>query len=311
MITPYPLRKLIEKIEFVPQAIVSEDVTSLVRRTGLEIEEGQDDFDRFVGGGAWLEKFEIFFALMHYKGHPKGKTTIYLPIDILYIDEIREIIAQISLELGLEDKIEWQRDQVTSNDALPIWFTEQEIELKVNDFRSKLGLSKDEVFNIVELLQSSVPRIIDDFVLQIATLGDLDVTSAYTVHNPPRIVVREDVYNLAKQDHPLNRSILAHELGHVVLHGLSHRAFRSSSIYHPKFARRLIRLEEQAHRFGAFFLMPRFLVDRYQNPAALALACKVSLREAQFRLSKVESRQQAERVTREFLKLMTRFKHPE
>ena|SRR5258708_16591511 len=108
MIKPAALHKLIREYEFVPQAIIEEPVLELARRFGSEVEKGHDDFDEYLGAAAWLDGTP--FAVMHYKGHPKNTSTIYLPFEINDVNDITEIVSRIASELKLAEKsISWQR----------------------------------------------------------------------------------------------------------------------------------------------------------------------------------------------------------
>ena len=108
MIRPEPLHNMINKTEFVPQAVIAETVYELAKRFGSEVEEGEDDFDKYEGAAAWLDGFA--FAVMHYRGHPKNTSTIYLPFEIHDVEKITLIISRIILELKVSpDLITWQR----------------------------------------------------------------------------------------------------------------------------------------------------------------------------------------------------------
>jgi hypothetical protein len=107
MIKSLPLNKLLQEIDFVPQAIVAANVFDLAKRYGGEIEKGSDDFDSYEGSGAQIDGTP--FAIMHYRGHPQRTSTIYLPFDIQDVKKITEIIFHIASELRFVDKIQWQR----------------------------------------------------------------------------------------------------------------------------------------------------------------------------------------------------------
>lgn len=108
MIRPAPFHNVLNKTEFVPQAIIAETVYDFAKRLGSEVEAGQDDFDKYEGAAAWLDDFP--FTVMHYRGHPKDTSTIYLPFDIHDVQRVTEIIARIVSELKLPPKlVTWQR----------------------------------------------------------------------------------------------------------------------------------------------------------------------------------------------------------
>lgn len=109
MINPTKLDSLFETAEFVPQAIIGQPITTIVRRLDVDFERGYDDLDSYEGIGLMLNN-ELPFALMHYKGHPEDTFTIYLADQIRDVDQITHIIGDIVTELGVsEDQIIWQR----------------------------------------------------------------------------------------------------------------------------------------------------------------------------------------------------------
>jgi hypothetical protein len=107
MIKPAPLNELIRDYEFVPQAMIDEPIANLVKRSGLKTEEGLDGFDNYVGVAGWLD--EIPFTVMHYSGHPKNTSTLYLPFEIKDVAKITGIISRLALELKFDQSISWQR----------------------------------------------------------------------------------------------------------------------------------------------------------------------------------------------------------
>jgi hypothetical protein len=109
MIAQLPLHELLQKAEVVPQAIIAETIDVLAERLGFKVEKGDDDFDEYEGCGSFLAQANCSFALMHYKGHPPGTTTLYLPFEIEDVDQITAIVAQIATELDVHSKLLWQR----------------------------------------------------------------------------------------------------------------------------------------------------------------------------------------------------------
>jgi hypothetical protein len=108
MIKPVPLHTMIDQYEFVPQAIIAETVDELAKRFGSGVEKGHDNLDEYQGAAAWLD--ELPFTVMHYRGHPKDTSTIYLPLDIVDVGNITDIVSRIASELELSsNSIIWQR----------------------------------------------------------------------------------------------------------------------------------------------------------------------------------------------------------
>lgn len=108
MIRPAELHSLLATQEFVPQAIVATDVNYFAARFGAEIVKDSDDLDDFVGVAYLLDSLP--FTVMHYRGHPAGTATIYLPQGIGDSNRITDIIRQITSAFKLPDKcVTWQR----------------------------------------------------------------------------------------------------------------------------------------------------------------------------------------------------------
>jgi Zn-dependent peptidase ImmA (M78 family) len=196
-------------------------------------------------------------------------------------------------------------------DASTTRLTDSDIEERAENFRLMLGLSPDERFNIVDILSSKVSQVVDAFRLEIAAADVPQDVEAFTAFNPPRIVVRQDVHDLARADNPRYRLTLAHELGHLVLH--SDGIFPRSEM--PDQRQKSIPAKEstegQAFRFGACLLMPRVLIAKYPKAEVLARECRVSFTAAQARINDVERQQQREKIMQGFQELLAILKSTE
>jgi hypothetical protein len=108
MIRPAELHRLLAEKDFVPQAVVATDVSYFAGRFGAQMVNDSDDLDQFVGVGYLLDSLP--FTIMHYRGHPDGTATIYLPQEISDVEKISEIIRQITKAFKLpNDSVQWQR----------------------------------------------------------------------------------------------------------------------------------------------------------------------------------------------------------
>lgn len=108
------MQDTIRKYEFIPQAILNEPVSVVAQRLGAKVQEGSDDFDFYLGAAGALDDFpglgKVPFTVMHYRGHPDGTTTIYLPFNIQGIARITEIISKILADLEFSSEaLRWQR----------------------------------------------------------------------------------------------------------------------------------------------------------------------------------------------------------
>ena len=93
--------------ELAPQAIFTLPVDVVVGRSGT-VTEGLDDFDSYQGANFQLNTTAC--ALRHYRGHPPGTTTLYLPDRLRDVDHITSIVTCVmkALHLG-SDRLFWQR----------------------------------------------------------------------------------------------------------------------------------------------------------------------------------------------------------
>ena len=94
--------------DLVPQAVLKLPVESVVSNWG-GAEHGYDDFDEFEGLSFALDN-NLFFAVRHYQGHPKGTSTLYIDHRVVGVQEITDLLGKILSELGVSTSfIEWQR----------------------------------------------------------------------------------------------------------------------------------------------------------------------------------------------------------
>ena len=167
----------------------------------------------------------------------------------------------------------------------------QEIEEKAYAWREALGIPAFcECPDIVSIIENEFPKLDPSFALIVEAACALDNVEAYTAFDPPKIVVRENVYVAARSMDGRARWTFAHELGHLVLHHTAvplHRApekYRSIAGVKP-----FASAEKQADKFAASFLMPAWIASEYSEPAELARSCGVSYLAAKIRLEKIGS----------------------
>jgi hypothetical protein len=111
MIKSASLHHLMETKDFVPQATIAHSIFDIAKQMHVKPEKGHDDLDEFYGCAFVLNEFAPF-ALMHYRGHPKDTTTIYLPYEFDSIHYITKLVGEIILELKIAPKeIIWQRSE--------------------------------------------------------------------------------------------------------------------------------------------------------------------------------------------------------
>jgi Zn-dependent peptidase ImmA (M78 family) len=122
---------------------------------------------------------------------------------------------------------------------------------------------------------------------------------------PPRIVVKESVYRLARQGDARSRFLFAHELGHLVLHPQSTH-FRAPN--GPKLNKLIKKIEAQASKFALFFLIPDSVARQFSSAESLSLHCQVRREVAELRMEYLTPNNKEERanVERRIEELFTR-----
>jgi len=155
--------------------------------------------------------------------------------------------------------------------------TTEDIKSAAQQLRDSLGVADQKLFNIVELLEKEMPKAIDDFRLEV--LARSDVPEVYATSAPPRIFATEPVYRLARQGDANSRFLLAHEVGHLVLHSVCHPSAGSNGS-----AERVKASEAQASIFALFFLIPDSIARRFKTAESLSVQCQIRRELAELRL---------------------------
>jgi hypothetical protein len=98
----------VERIDFVPQAVIKKPVAYFVAEMRVPFVRGHDDLDEYEGAAFSLNGLP--FAIRHYKGHPADVVTIYLPSRFEDVGEITAILSTIIDELPISRAdLLWQR----------------------------------------------------------------------------------------------------------------------------------------------------------------------------------------------------------
>jgi IrrE N-terminal-like domain len=102
----------------------------------------------------------------------------------------------------------------------------------------------------------------------------------------PHVVLHIDkaIWADAKAGGERSRLIVAHEIGHIVLHDHTAKAFSDDPSLRIKFAEREYSAEWQADTFAEYFLVPDEAVRRFPDESLLGAICNVSLSLARKRL---------------------------
>lgn len=153
------------------------------------------------------------------------------------------------------------------NHSNPSKATEKEIAVSATRLRERLGISEKLYVDIIDILEFRIQEFIPEFRLMVRRDIELEKT-AVTNDNPPRIFVRETIYDAACQGDRESRRILAHELGHLLLHheidGPKHRGLE---YYKPQFEGMTASdsVEDQADIYARNFLIPPFVAFSHRH----------------------------------------------
>lgn len=99
---------------------------------------------------------------------------------------------------------------------------------------------------------------------------------AYVTFGPLTLHVDRNVWNAADRGEPYARYIIAHEVGHIVLHDQHAVAFSEEEAALLNYVQNEESAEWQAHVFAALFLVPDHLALRLNDADLIAGLCVVT-----------------------------------
>jgi Zn-dependent peptidase ImmA (M78 family) len=153
--------------------------------------------------------------------------------------------------------------------------------IKALSVRNDFEIAHVERVDIVSILEFKLVQRFPKFRLIIRQDAEME-TNAFADPANDRIVVRRSIYRAACENNPEARLILAHELGHYLLHrekSVTMHMDPSGSIQPIKKMNATESTEDQADMFARHFLAPPHIAFRFRHDAdALALATSVPLR---------------------------------
>lgn len=157
-------------------------------------------------------------------------------------------------------------------------------------FRKNLGLHQAEYFPIMRILENVLPLVYPDFHIEAVEDNELPGRMAETTPEQSVIRVRLSVYEAACNGVAWARMIMAHELGHFLLHDSQNTTFayiEKGSRLPPD-----VDPERQADIFAAELLVPYHLIkDKNVYQVKKHFGVSQSAAEAQLRqAAKVKKR---------------------
>jgi hypothetical protein len=156
--------------------------------------------------------------------------------------------------------------------------TEQEICSVTVDLWRLLGAMGQAEFPLHRALDLfSKKKISKNGILNISPFRATSSSGpARVVFNPELILlIDEERLELLQLGCPETRWIVAHELGHIVMHDSHAKAFSSDPTLRIKFAQPENSAEEQADLFAYYLLMPDPVVKNFRTPDLITQYCNV------------------------------------
>jgi hypothetical protein len=133
-------------------------------------------------------------------------------------------------------------------------------------------------FNICSfVLNVLAKKIRGKGALEIKLYEDNDLPEQACVTFSPLVLhIRTSIWKDADKGHPYARHIIAHEVGHIVLHDQYAAAFSNDASAKLNFVQKEESAEEQANAFADLFLVPDHIALRFHDHDTIAGLCVIS-----------------------------------
>ena len=138
--------------------------------------------------------------------------------------------------------------------------TYDDVGQSADNLRAKLGLTNAYSFNIVDQIRRLIGTAFGDLGELSLHLYDGRPEFAFVTFKPLVLHVDKEIWAEAELGEPKARFVLAHELGHIVLHGHYRQEFSEDEKAGLTFVPPEERSEPQAHWFAGHFLAPDWMV---------------------------------------------------
>jgi hypothetical protein len=110
---------------------------------------------------------------------------------------------------------------------------------------------------------------------------------AYVTFKPLTLHADREIWDLADKGEPYARFIIAHEIGHLLLHDHFEKGFSAGAERYVKSFPKEYSAEWQANTFASYFLLPTHLVEAFGDTEALTKSCGVLRQLAEDRVKAV------------------------
>jgi Zn-dependent peptidase ImmA (M78 family) len=162
--------------------------------------------------------------------------------------------------------------------------------------RDAHGSRSDQRFNIIDFVEKTFPRELqllkkDPLHLAFYDIGFKEDDPAFVSFNPRTLNSDRKIWADARDGEPNPRFVIGHEIGHVVLHDHSAKAFSKDKADMIKFADNEQSAEWQANTFAGHFLLPDAVLEGSRDAVLLASVCQIPERLALERISAFEAKQ--------------------
>jgi Zn-dependent peptidase ImmA (M78 family) len=174
---------------------------------------------------------------------------------------------------------------------------EESIAQTANKLRDAARLTGKFTFNIAKFVEECLPKFLRKEKLDF-DFYDRDFPQddpAHVSFDPLTLHVDRQIWAAAKSDDSDARFIIAHEIGHIILHDHSAKAFSNDKSAQLSFADEGHSAEWQANTFAYHFLLPDSVVEELDDFDRLQIMCDVPARLAIDRLTKVRRRKEEHR----------------
>lgn len=141
-----------------------------------------------------------------------------------------------------------------------------------HEARKRMCVAHYFTFNIVKAIRRLVGKEFGKLgVLHLDVFERDNDPVAFVTFNPLTLHVHREIWEDAELGEPKSRFILAHELGHMLMHGHYRQAFSEDEKSRLKFVQPEESAEAQANWFAACFLAPDYLARQCKNESELCL----------------------------------------
>jgi IrrE N-terminal-like domain len=173
--------------------------------------------------------------------------------------------------------------------------------LACREFAGNQNLAR---FNVVEFVERVLPRILEkrkkgQLKLKFFDMVERQAPAYVDFDESMTLYVDREIWELATLGDPYAKFVIAHEVGHIILHDHYAQAFSDDPNDQIKFAQDEESAEWQANMFASYFLVTPQVLKAFRDPQDLSRSCEVLQALANERFEEEEeARRRSERCAR-------------